>query len=219
MTPEEIAGRLGGRAELSHGHLRWWVPSPDDDPSPAIAAVAHELGLVATRRLHQMRRSLPLDPAVVADVPTIATRAFRPGDDDDSWLTVNNAAFAQHPDQAGWTEADLDRRVAEPWFDADGFRIAEADGEMIGFCWTKVHPTDPPMGEIYVIGADPAHQGHGIGASLTIAGLGWLWRERATPVAMLYVESTNDSALRLYRRLGFAVHHTDICFEPSRGDT
>ena len=91
----------------------------------------------------------------------------------------------------------LRARMAEPWFDPAGFLITQSDGHIAGFCWTKVHPTDPPIGEIYVIGADPTHQGHGLGAALTVAGLEWLWSHRHTP----------------YDQLGFTRDHTDICFE------
>ena len=213
MTPDEIATRLRARAERHDGQPRWWVESATDEPEAAIAAAARELGLVMTRRMYQLRRELPLERDLVASIPTIPIRSFRPGQDDGPWLAVNNAAFRWHPDQGGWTETQLEQRMAEPWFDPAGFLITQSDGHIAGFCWTKVHPTDPPIGEIYVIGADPTHQGHGLGAALTVAGLEWLWSHRHTPVAMLYVESTNSGALRLYDRLGFTRDHTDICFE------
>ena len=98
----------------------------------------------------------------------------------------------------------LEQREQEPWFDPDGFLLAfDADG-LAGFCWTKVHPPQPPhepdaLGEIYVIGADPSRQGTGLGARSPPAGLASL-AERGITVGMLYVDGANDAAVGLYRR-------------------
>ena len=136
-------------------------------------------------------------------------RAFQPGRDEASWLTLNNRCFAEHPDQANWTIDDLAARENEPWFDPDGFILCEYDGNLAGSCWTKIHsatePDRQPAGEIYVICTNPEYQGSGIGKLLLQAGLNYFERH-SLPVAMLYVESTNESALALYRHHGFSLH-------------
>jgi len=211
---DEAVARHGGRVDEHDGAPRWWLTDPD----AAAEETAAHIGLVETRRLHQMRRPLPLD----GDVPVADTRAFDPDRDVDAWLAVNNAAFAWHPDQGGWTRDDLEARLAEPWFDLDDFRVADGDPDAIaptlaGFCWTKLHPagtTDADaLGEVYVIAVAPARVGEGLGAALTAAGLDWQWRRHGTPVGMLYVEAGNDRAMATYRRLGFVVHSTDVAFE------
>ncbi|MEY3495799.1 MAG: mycothiol synthase, partial [Actinomycetota bacterium] len=59
-----------------------------------------------------------------------------------------------------------------------------------------------PIGEIYVLGVDPEHQGKGIGKLLTLWGLNYL-RRSGLDSAMLYVDSNNKNAIDLYTTLGF----------------
>ena len=146
-------------------------------------------------------------------------RAFRPGIDDESWLTVNNAAFAGHPEQGNWDARMLAQRLAEPWFSAADFLLYEEAGQLLGFCWTKVHSdSHPPIGEIFVIGVDPAHHGKGLGRRLAIAGLDHL-ALHGMQICFLYVDSDSKHAIAMYQMLGFAVHRRVICFAgiiPSR---
>lgn len=193
-----------------------WQIAAEHPPAgldPLIERVADALGLVTQRELLQLRRPLPVPsehPAAAA-APPVSVRAFRPGLDDAAWIEVNNRAFASHPDQGQETPTTLGERMAEGWFDPSGFLVSDdtnRPGSFSGFCWTKVHPaTDsgPAVGEIYVIGVDPSHQGEGLGAAFVLAGLTHLATQGIT-VANLYVEADNQAALALYDRLGFDVH-------------
>lgn len=177
-------------------------------------------GLVRVRLLHQMRRPLPLEPSLRADIRAVEVRPFRPGDPDDveGFLAVNNRAFHWHPEQGGWDEARLAEPMSQEWFDPEGFLVHDGpDGRIDGFCWTKVHPAgqsspeDPPLGEIFVIAADPSRHGTGLGRALTVAGLDHL-AARGLRTAMLYVEADNDAAVGLYEALGFGIHHSDAAY-------
>ncbi|WP_123026068.1 mycothiol synthase [Mycolicibacterium stellerae] len=180
----------------------------------AARATAKSVGLEAVRELLQMRRPLTQLPPVSIP-PGVRVDTYRGAEDDAELLRVNNAAFAWHPEQGGWTDADIAERRAEAWFDPGGLFMAfdEETGQLLGFHWTKVH--NERLGEVYVVGVDPAAQGRGIGATLTLIGLHHL-ADRLSgdsrPVVMLYVEADNSAAVNTYRRLGFEVFSTDVAY-------
>jgi mycothiol synthase len=205
------------------GRLRLWAHGDH----PSASALALSLGFERYRVLWQMRRSLYAPVPAPALPEGVRIRPFEPGVDDEAWVALNAAAFADHPDQGRWTLNDLRVRLREPWFHAPGFLLAEreADGELLGFHWTKVHGevhTHPlpdnaaphahePIGEVYVLGVAPAAHGTGLGAALTLAGLRHL-RAQGLDQAMLYVDESNTRAIRLYEKLGFSRWSTDVCF-------
>ncbi len=185
------------------GHVHLWVPKPSERDDEVAAAV----GLLRGRDLFQMRRPLP------AERPSrITTRAFRPGEDEQRWLEVNNAAFHTHPEQGCWTLETIHEREGQPWFDPEGFRLYELDGGLAGFCWTKMQEEEGEiLGEIYVIAVSPLFAGRGLGTELVLAGLDHLsWR--GVPTAMLYVDRDNASARALYAKLGFHDDHVDRAY-------
>jgi mycothiol synthase len=180
----------------------------------AARATAAALSLVVVRELLQMRRPLVDLPAVaVPDGVRIAT--YSGPADDAELLRVNNAAFAWHPEQGGWTEADIAERRGESWFDPAGIFLAvdEVTGKLLGLHWTKVHNGD--LGEVYVVGVDPAAQGRGVGATLTLVGLHHLavvLSANSQSTVMLYVEADNSAAVATYQRLGFEVSSVDTAY-------
>jgi mycothiol synthase len=183
---------------------------------PAAVGLAKAAGYTRFRALWQMRMPLAALPAGGAAEPDgVSIRTFRPGADEEAWLAVNRRAFASHPEQGSWDMHDLLLREAEPWFDPDGFFLAERDGRLAGFHWTKVHPDGgaggTPLGEVYVVGVDPGRQGGGLGRALTLAGLRHL-RERGLAEVMLYVDEENTAAVRMYAALGFSRWSTDAMY-------
>lgn len=199
------------------GRVRVWAHGGH----PAARHLAARLDLELFRELRQLRcplAGLSLDaPPLPADV---TLRTFVPGRDEEAWLALNAAAFADHAEQGALTRQDLDARMAEPWFDPAGFFLAvraedsggAAPGErLVGFHWTKVH-TAEGLGEVYVLGVRPGEQGTGLGKALTRAGLRYLAEDRGLATAMLYVDADNTAAVRLYEGMGFRTHETDLMY-------
>jgi mycothiol synthase len=197
-------------AEAGGHELRLWAHGD----LPAAIRLAASAGFERTRSLWQMRLSLQssLGEPKLADGVTV--RAFQVGQDEDAWIRLNATAFAHHPEQGGWTREDLDLREQEPWFDPAGFFLAERDGRLVGFHWTKVHaPADSrdAIGEVYVVGIDPGERGTGLGRALTVVGLRHL-QDQGLAEVMLYVDEENTPAIKLYESLGFTRWATDIMF-------
>ncbi|HET8600624.1 MAG TPA: mycothiol synthase [Segeticoccus sp.] len=210
-------------------------------------ALASSAGLESVRQLWQMRRPLHGEwtelPAVELPEGFVA-RSFEPGraasgdvagaakraigdSDEDAWLRVNARAFASHAEQGRMTRADLDQRMAEPWFDPKGFILVEDVATvpdrptLAAFHWTKVEPPEDPQGhptagEVYVVGVDPAYQGRGLGKVVTVLGLQHL-RDLGLDEATLYVDGDNEAALATYARLGFERSAVDVMYAAPHG--
>lgn len=182
----------------------------------AARATASALGLTAVRELWQMRRSLSALPPL-SDAPGVRLTTYPGPVVDTELLRVNNAAFHWHPEQGGWTQADVDERRGESWFDPAGLFLAYDAGDLagerlLGFHWTKIHPGSG-LGEVYVVGVGPDAQGRGLGALLTLAGLHYLADRLGTDgTVLLYVEADNTAAVKTYQRLGFELYSADVAY-------
>jgi mycothiol synthase len=201
-------------AEAGERPLRLWAHGD----LPAAARLAAAAGFERVRALWKMRRSLQSEPDGPQVADGVTVRTFVVGRDEDAWTDLNARAFARHPEQGAWTREDLDLREREPWFDPEGFFLAERGSKLVGFHWTKIHGSGDaesgdhePIGEVYVVGVDPNERGTGLGRALTLIGLRYL-RGRGLSWVMLYVDESNTPAIRLYESLGFTHTDTDVMF-------
>jgi len=209
-----LGGRLLARVLVEAGDPRLQAWSHGDHP--AAAALARRHGFARTRELWVMRLPVSGPDAVPVAVPEppagVELRGFS-----DAWrdevLRVNAAAFASHPEQGSLDEAGFAERTAEPWWDPAGLILAVEGERLLGFHWTKRHSAD--LGEVYVVGVDPAAQGRGLGKVLTAAGLAHLVAAGVREIH-LYVESDNAPAVGLYTGLGFTHAPSDTHVQYTR---
>lgn len=208
-----------------------------DEPGVwAHGALDGSLAFLTAAGLHETRRLLTLHRPFDAEHPLAAVPAprleglrldtFDAARDADRWVEVNALAFADHPEQGALTRADLDQRMAEPWFDPQDMVVARYDGSLVGFVWLKREAPEPAAdldvdpdvspsdAEIYVVATDPSVQGHGVAGFLLAAALERL-QSAGVPGVELYVEADNTPALRLYETWGFTVSGRDVQMRPA----
>lgn len=191
-----------------------------------VGPLAQQRGYTVQRLLARLVRPGDMPPPDAAAPAGVRIAPFRPGTDDDAWLAVNAAAFADHPEQGQWGRRDLQDRIDSEWFDPAGFFLGWLDAPqpgvepgphgLVGFHWTKIEP-DPrhpgtESGEVYVIGVWPGAAGLHLGSSLLSAGLTHL-RDTGVARVYLYVDGDNDRARSLYEHVGFAEDDVDICYD------
>lgn len=189
----------------SSSPLRVWAMGD----TAAARALAASAGMVPRRELLIMERQLDDDVPEPLIPPGVQIRTFVPGQDEQEWLRVNAAAFADHPEQALVDGDDLADRMAESWFDPNGFFVATINDTMVGFHWTKQHQDQ--LGEVYVLGIAPSAAGGGLGKALLLTGLRSL-QERGSTRVELYVEADNRAAVELYLSYGFATVSRDVMY-------
>lgn len=204
-----VLARAGG------GVLYLWVHRVED-PSDTLAA---RLGFEVQRELAFMVRPLPEPPPDPVLPAGVEVRPYRPDVDDEEFLRVNNAAFEGHPENGGWDTDDFAQRRRLDWFDPDGLLMAWQGDRLAGFHWTKWHshdseeiPAHEPVGEVYVLGVDPAMQGTGLGRALLRAGLRHLYA-RGCRQSILYVDCASVGAVKLYESEGFVTQYREVCYQ------
>ncbi len=188
--------------------VTFWAWREDD------VAAAADQSWPLVRELHQMGIALPCDPP--GDVAAgIEIRSFRRGIDEEAWIDANRRAFVGHPENGAVDRRNLEVRLDQSWFDPAGFLLAWRGKDLVGYCWTKLHPER--IGEIYIIGVVPEAQGLGLGTMLLRAGLDDLAGRGGATCGILYVGGDDVRALRLYEKFGFVVRFTNREFDvPAR---
>jgi len=96
--------------------------------------------------------------------------------------------------------------------------ILASEGDRVtGYCWTETTAEwgaagSERKGRIYMIGVDPDYRGRGVGKRVLLASLAYL-KGKNLLVTELTVDSDNESALALYRSIGFELRTGSLWYE------
>lgn len=173
---------------------------------PGSAELAARVGLQPVRTLLKMSRALTDDDSPPST--DVEIDHFRDGDAD-RIVEINAIAFAHHPEQGKLTREEFDDLTEQPWFSAEGLKLARVDGEIAGFHWTKRHGEG--VGEVYVLAVHPEFGGRGLGRILLESGLAHL-RAEGDHTVVLYVEASEERVVGMYEAAGFEIVNRDTSY-------
>ena len=207
MTPNEpvLAVLLESLRTLATEHgahrLRIWLRHA---LAPDVACAAND-GFFIDRRLGVLGIDLASPPLVTAPPDGVDIRPFDEADTDEV-VQVLAAAYEGTPDD-GWDRAQFDSRRGMPWFRDEDLLVAVQAGQIVGIHWTKRRGAQ--VGEVYNLAVRPAAHGHRLGGALLEAGLHHL-HEVGCRRVLLWVDLSNERALRLYVSHGFSTQWEDL---------
>jgi ribosomal protein S18 acetylase RimI-like enzyme len=220
----ERDGRVTGYAAVGEGGTTMLLIDPGDEPGPALEALTawlaegghHEVDTYATdapriawleangfahrRSAFDLQRAVdpPLAPAVW---PTdVAVAPYRRGEDDAAVhaLVYVDAAWGEVP---GHAERSLEAWQAMLTPDYRGW-VARREGRPVG--WVVGRVFSDGRGWIQQLAVARSARRHGLGRALLLHALAELRSQGATSFA-LGVQGENDTAIGLYRDIGFEV--------------
>ena len=173
-------------------------------------ALARGVSARTERRLLVLERTLD-DLPVTPGHDGVLVRCLDPTDDSDrdAWLELSNSAFLGHPDNGGWTRADLDWRMSAPWTDGARFPVVSDAFGLAAGVWTK-RDLGSADGELYVVAVHPRAQGRGLGRLVVARALRDL-RDQGCRRSLLYVDADNAPARSLYGWAGYTPGAEHCC--------
>jgi mycothiol synthase len=121
-----------------------------------------------------------------------------------AWVELKNACF---PEDRPWTLEDFGKEFLEaPFCEYSRIFVASRGEELAGTAsaW-EVDLGEGPVGLIHWVGVRPEHRGKGLGEALNALALHELAR-RGYPDAWLNTSRERRAAVRLYEKMGFALH-------------
>jgi ribosomal protein S18 acetylase RimI-like enzyme len=220
----ERDGRVGGYAAAGEAGRTILLVDPGDDPEPALVALvawlgerghhevdsygrdARRIAWLEANRFTQQRSSFDLQrgidrPLAPAAWPSgVAIARYRTGEDDEAVhaLIYVDAAWAE---VSGHTQWSLEGWRSSLTPDHHGW-VARRDGRRVG--WVAGRVFSDGRGWVEQLAVARSARGLGLGRALLLHSLAEL-RDRGATSFALGVQGENDTAIGLYRGVGFEV--------------
>jgi mycothiol synthase len=207
-----VADALLDRAEAAAGPKRTvhcFVPERDEESRSVLERRGYRL------IRHSFLMQIDFDgPPAAPDWPAgFAVRSYAGEEDLRAVYECHQEAFADH-----WEfrpePLDVWRRFAveAPSFDPSLWWLAEADGELAGFCLDQWHTSgDPTFGWVEVLAVRKSWRGRGLGLALLRHSFAEFAARGATRVGLGVDAENTTGAVRLYERAGMRpVRRLDI---------
>ena len=188
--------------------LHTQIPSEDDAGRRTLC----DAGFLPVRRYATMRWSGDTPPN--EDLPDGFTlRSFRPGLDSRRLTDIQNAAFGDSWGFSPNTVEQIEARVASKSTTPEGILFIMHGDDVTAYNWT-IRPAGPggKLGRIAMTGVHPDFRGMGLSRPTILAGMRWLVSQ-GVEVIELEMDSSNLSAARVYRSLGFKKVADAVWFE------
>lgn len=92
------------------------------------------------------------------------------------------------------------------------FGLIDKNSNLLGYLYAEAEP-EFGEGNIEFVGVTPSSRNKGVGSSLLVKGLEWIFTFPSIEEVTLCVKSDNTKAIRLYTSLGFQIEHQLTFFE------
>lgn len=221
VHPDERRGGIGTLLlEAAEAKAREWngrymsiaIPAAVDTSQTFL--IKHQFQLV---RYFWKLRHAALAQLPAAELPGgLRFRTFRRGMDEDAYVELLNATFAEHWDFAPISRSDLEAWNQRPDFDPRGcFFIVDGERE-IAHITVLVDPqrfeeTQDAAARVFELGVLPEYRGKGLGYQLLLKAAEFS-REHDLNALELVVDGQNDGAKGMYERMGFQEKRAILVF-------
>ena len=183
------------------------------------AALLRSEGYATIRSFSEMARALS-EPMPTVGLPDgVVIRPIDPNDQR-RIFDAESEAFRDHWGTREWTDADLERMLADPNYEPSLWRVAWAGDEVVGVVATVVLEAEnaelgAKRGWLDRISVRRPWRRQGVASALIVSAMAGL-RERGLDTAMLGVDAENPTgATRVYEALGFrVVDHGEVLARP-----